>query len=41
MSRKVQSADVTKAVGSVHKMNLGGNAVVLDGSRIHGQKKET
>ncbi len=40
MSRKVQCAVVKKALGSVHKMNLGGNAVVLDGSRSYVQNKE-
>ena len=33
VSMRVQCADVKKALCSVHKMNLGGNVVVLDGER--------
>jgi hypothetical protein len=41
LSIKIQCADVTKVLGSVHKMNMGGNAVVLDGRRSYMQNKET
>ena len=33
VSMKVHCADVKKVLCSVHKMNMGGNAVVLDGER--------
>ncbi len=36
---RVQHADVQKALRSVHKMNLGGNAVVLDGDESYTQNK--
>ena len=36
-----QRADVKKVLGSVHKMNVGGNVVVLDGERSYTQNKET
>ena len=38
---RVQHADVKKALCSVHKMNLGGNVVVLDGRRSYVQNKES
>ncbi len=38
---RIQCADVKKILGSVHKMNLGGNVVVLDGDRSYMQNKET
>ncbi len=41
MSLRIQHADVKKALGSVHKMNMGGNVVVLDGERSSVQNKET
>ncbi len=37
---RVQCADVKKALCSAHKMNLGGNVVVLDGGRSRMQNKE-
>ena len=33
VSLRIQRADVKKVLGSVHKMNMGGNAFVLDGER--------
>ena len=30
---KIQCAEVKKVLGSVHKMNMGGNVVVLDGGK--------
>ena len=41
ISMKVQCADVKKVLCSVHKMNLGGNVVVLDGGRSYMQNKES
>jgi hypothetical protein len=41
VSMKIQCADVKKVLGSVHKMNMGGNVVVLDGRRSYMQNKET
>ena len=38
---KVQCADVKKVLCSVHKMNLGGNVVVLDGGKSYMQNKES
>ncbi len=35
------AADVKKVVCSVHRMNMGGNAVVLDGERSYMQHKES
>jgi hypothetical protein len=32
-------ADVHKVLGSVHKMNMGGNRVVLDGARSYMENK--
>ncbi len=40
VSKRVQRADVKKALCSAHKMNLGGNVVVLDGVKIYTQNKE-
>ena len=40
VSMRVQRADVKKVLCSVHKMNLGGNVVVLDGGRSYTQNKE-
>ena len=40
VSMRVQRADVKKILCSVHKMNLGGNVVVLDGARKYMQHKE-
>ncbi len=31
VSLRIQGADVQKVLGTVHKMNMGGNVVVLDG----------
>ncbi len=41
MSMKIQRAVVEKVLGSVHKMNLGGSAVALDGNKSYVQNKET
>ena len=41
VSMKVQCADVKKVLCSVHKMNMGGNVVVLDGERSYMQHKES
>ena len=41
VSMRAQCADVKKVLCSVHKMNLGGNVVVLDGGRSYMQNKET
>ena len=38
---RVQCADVNKVLCSVHKMNLGGNVVVLDGEKSYMQNKTT
>ncbi len=38
-SMKIQRADARKVLGSVHKTNVGGNAVVLDRERSYTQKK--
>ena len=38
---KVQCADVKKVLCSVHKMNVGGNVVVLDGEKSYMQNKES
>ena len=37
----MQCADVKKVLCSVHKMNMGGNVVVLDGERSYMQHKES
>ncbi len=36
---RVQCADVKQVLCSVHKMNLGGNVIVLDGGRSYMQNK--
>ncbi len=41
LSMKIQCADVKKVLASVHKMNMGGNVVVLDGKRNYMQNKKT
>ncbi len=41
VSVKMQCAEVKKALGSVHKMNQGGNVVVLDGGKSYMQNKKT
>ncbi len=41
VSMRAQCADIKKVLCSVHKMNLGGNFVVLDGERTYTQNKET
>jgi hypothetical protein len=41
VSMKIQRADVKKVSRSVHKVNLGGNVVVLGGKRSYTQNKET
>ena len=41
ISMRLQRADAKKALGSVQKMNLGGNVLVLDGNRSLMQNKET
>ena len=41
VSMRVQCADVKKVLCSVHKMNLGGNVVVVDGGRSYMQNKES
>ncbi len=41
VSMKVQCADVKKILCSVHKMNMGGNVVVLDGKSRYMQHKES
>ncbi len=41
VSMRIQCADVRNVLGSVHKMSLGGNVVVLDGDRSYKQNKET
>ena len=38
---RMTCADVHKVLGSVHKMNKGGNVVVLDGDRSYMQNKRT
>ena len=41
VSLRVQCADVKKTLGSVHRMNQGGNVVVLDGDRSYMVNKRT
>ena len=41
VSLKMQCADVRKTLGSVHKMNQGGNVVVLDGNQSYMVNKKT
>ena len=38
---RIACADVKKALASVHKVNMGGNVIVLDGERGDVQNKET
>ena len=38
---RIQRADVKKVLGSAHKMNVGGNVVVLDGEKSYMQNKTT
>ena len=38
---QVQCADVKKVLGSVHKMNMGGHVVVLDGEKSYMQNKKS
>ena len=38
---RMQRAEVKKVLGSVHKMNQGGNVVVLDGEKSYTQNKKT
>ncbi len=40
VSMRVHCADVKKVLCSVHKMNLGGNVIVLDGGKSYMQNKE-
>ncbi len=41
MRMKIQCAEVKKVLGSVHKMNMGGNIFVLDGMKSYMKNKET
>ncbi len=41
LNLRTQLADVKKVSGSVHKMTMGGNVVVLDRDRSYTQNKET
>ena len=41
VSKRVQCADAKKLLCSVHKMNMGGNVVVLDGEKSYMQHKES
>ena len=41
VSLRIQCADVKKVLGSVHKMNMGGNVIVLDGEKSYMLNKET
>ena len=41
VSMRVQCADLNKVLCSVHKMNLGGNVVVLDVEKSYMQNKTT
>ena len=38
---KIQCAEVKKVLGSVHKMNMGGIVVVLDGGKSYMQNKKS
>jgi hypothetical protein len=38
---RMTCADVQKVLGSVHRMNMGGNKVVLDGGRSYMENRET
>ncbi len=39
LSLRIQRVDAKKVLGSVHKMNIGGNVVVLGGERSYVQKR--
>ncbi len=41
LSMKIQGTGVETVLGSVRKMNVGSNVVVLDGKRCHVRNKET
>ncbi len=41
VSLRIQCADAQNLLGSVRKMNMGGNAVVLDGGESYMQNYET
>ena len=41
VSMRMTCADVKKVLGSVHRMNRGGNVVVMDGERSYMQNKKT
>jgi hypothetical protein len=41
MTMRTQRRDIKKVLCSAHKMNLGGDAVVLDGGESYTQNKET
>ncbi len=41
VSLRLQCADAKKVLRSVHKMDMGGNAAVLDGDKSYAQNKET
>ena len=41
IAMKIQCTDVQKALGSVHKMNMGGNVVALDSEKSYMQNKKT
>ncbi len=41
VSLRIHCEDAKKVLGSVHKMNMGGNAVVLGGDKSYTQIKET
>ena len=41
VSLRIQRADGKEVLGSVHKMNMGGNVIVLDGEKSYMQNKET
>lgn len=41
VSLRTQCTDAKKAVGSVHKMNVGSNVLALDGDNSYTQNKET
>ncbi len=40
MTMRVQPADIKNALSLVHKMNLGGSVVVLDGGGSYSQNEE-
>ena len=41
VSMAMQCADVTKTLGSVYRMNQGGNAIILDGSNSYMVQKKS